>query len=157
MKLRSIAALFIIGSLLSCEDDKPAGPVYDFIDQDASGLITNEPWTYEDGHATGYTSGDKTNYTIRLRLQQAGSGCDAGLVQGRRMYFNVEGKVGVYKVTGDTYMFFSDDVNDLNSDKTEGAIEIVSVTSSLITGRIDVRLDEENYVNGNFTVSNCGF
>ena len=48
-----------------------------------------------------------------------------------------------------------DDEEVMNVIATEGAVEITSVTDTHVTGRIDARADEDNFINGNFTVPLC--
>lgn len=38
---------------------------------------------------------------------------------------------------------------------SDGAIEILSVTSESISGRVNARYDDQNFVNGSFTVNYC--
>src|SRR5690606_40977769 len=48
-----------------------------------------------------------------------------------------------------------DDEEVMNVIATEGAVEITSVTDTHVTGRIDARADEDNFISGNFTVALC--
>jgi hypothetical protein len=43
-------------------------------------------------------------------------------------------------------------VNNLAS---TGAVEILSISETQVSGRIDARIDDESFVNGNFTVNIC--
>lgn len=77
------------------------------------------------------------------------------------MFFTVPNEVGLYKLSfdlgsfsGQTVTLF-DQQTVLNTIATTGAIEILTITDTEVTGRVDARADKDNFVNGNFTVSFC--
>jgi hypothetical protein len=144
-------------SLSSCSDDDKnddKGPGYTFKDQDASGEIDGTVWTYEEGFAL---VDNESNLQIKLYLPQNDFLCDEDMPDGSLAFFIVPNEVGVYKLTNDLTGFYVNLVdNDFGAHLAKsGAIEIVSITETSVTGRMDVKKDENNYVNGNFTVDFC--
>jgi hypothetical protein len=156
--LQFAGILFLI---FSCKDDEE--PSYSFKNQDASGKIGNVAWTYQDGRATIDGSGADARLNISLIIaQQSGDqGCDIFQIEGDEVFFGVPAVVGLYKLsfnlnsgTGQTATLF-DDEETFNHIAAEGAIEILTITATQVTGRIDARGDQENTVNGNFEVDIC--
>lgn len=79
-----------------------------------------------------------------------------------RCFFDVQAAPGLYPLKWD--MGSPSDIQTVtllevdgfvNHIATEGAIEILIITDTAITGRIDAHLDGDNTVNGNFTVDIC--
>lgn len=146
--------------LLSCGDDDDGS--YSFKDQDLSGKIDGVSWTYADGYVEVDTHDDVDILDVTLTLEQDGNIC-TGFPEGDRVFFFVPNAVGIYKLyfklssfEGQTVTLLDDDQNPpLNIIATEGAIEILTITDTEVTGRIDARADKKSYVNGNFTVSFC--
>lgn len=152
----------IVLSLLfaSCSKDDPK-PAYNFEDHDLSGKIENESWSYGDGYAdiTGEGEGARLHVTLLLELE--GEGCDI-MPDGDMVIFSLPKQIGLHILKLDfdnlensqTVTLF-DDEQTLNTIATQGAIEITSVSDLEVTGRIDARADDGNYVNGNFSISLC--
>lgn len=142
-------------SIFSCKDDAET-PSYSFKNQDASGKIGNVAWTYADGYADIFEG----EIDVDLFLTQDGAeGCDVSSVDGDRVFFYIPNEVGVHRLNlsledGLTVTLF-DDEEFMNYVAAEGAIEIVSVSDTEVTGKIDARVDGETFINGNFTVSLC--
>lgn len=145
--------------LFSCgEDEKPA---YSFKNQDLSGKIGNTEWTYTDGYAEIYGTGDDSQISVDLFQQAEGEGCSAFPI-GNEVFFSMPNKVGVYKLKLDLDNFESSKIvtlyeeeGSVNNLASTGAVEITSISDTQVTGKIDARLDGENFVNGNFSVSIC--
>lgn len=147
-------------SLSSCskddvkKDDKGTG--YSFKDQDASGEIEGDSWTYEDGYVKEIIGGDD-ELTVNLFLTQDDDVCKVVIADGGNVSFVVPNATGVYEVTGDITGFTVSLVDTELSTHlaTSGAVEIVSITETSVTGKIDVKSDDNNYINGNFTIDFC--
>lgn len=146
--------------LLACGDDEDPKSSYSFKDQDVSGEIEGDSWTYADGYVEESEFDGEEVLDITLTLEQDGSVCDI-FTEGDRVFFFVPKAVGVYKLSFDLNSFdgqtvtLFDEEETLNTIATEGAIEILSISETEVTGRIDARSDGNNHVNGNFTVSFC--
>jgi hypothetical protein len=147
--------LFVI-SLVSCKDDDKAEPAYSFKDQDATGKIENESWTYKDGFVD---IGSGLIY-MTLTIEQNGTtACEATSPIGDRVLFTVDKEAKLYLLGGSGSPMYtatlleSDDT--MNHIALEGAIEITSITDEGVSGKIDARVDDETYVNGNFTIPTC--
>jgi hypothetical protein len=157
LRLQSVLALTF---LLACSDDDEKSS-YSFKDQDLSGEIEGDSWTYEDGFVEEGTYEDEEVLDISLFLDQGVPACETFSREGDQVFFFVPNAVGLYKLNFDLSSFdgqtvtLFDDEETLNVIATEGAIEILSITETEVTGRIDARADGNNHVNGNFTVSFC--
>lgn len=165
MSVKSILKfqLVLIAALLfSCsDDDSEKKSSYSFKDQDLSGEIEGDSWTYEDGFVEEGTFDDEEILDISLFLAQEDPACATFQREGDEVFFFVPNAVGLYKLSFDLSSFdgqtvtLLDEEEMLNVIATEGAIEILTITETQVTGRIDARSDGQNYVNGNFTVSFC--
>jgi hypothetical protein len=164
MSIKSILRflpVLILTLLLACGDDDDKKTAYSFKDQDLSGEIEGDNWTYEDGFVDQGTFDDEEILDISLFLAQDDPACETFSREGDEVFFFVPNAVGLYKLSFDLGSFdgqvvtLFDDEEFLNVIATEGAIEILTITETEVTGRIDARADGNNHVNGNFTVSFC--
>jgi len=161
-RLPLYALFFSLTALVaSCSDDDEKGPSYSFKNQDLQGEIEGDNWTYADGYVETTTLEGVESLSVNLMLTQADGACETFSVEGDQVFFTVPNEVGVYKLkfdlstfSGQTVTLF-DTETVLNTIATEGAIEILTITDTEVTGRVDARYDKTNYVNGNFTVSFC--
>lgn len=101
------------------------------------------------------------SYTLPLVLPSEDEGCDI-MPDGDRVFFTLPSNTGVHllkfdfnDLEGSRTVTLFDDEEVMNVIATEGAVEITSVTDTHVTGRIDARADEDNFINGNFTVPLC--
>lgn len=151
-KLITLSALLVITMLvaLSCSPG--------FIDQDLQGMVNGVEWTYASGFAEESFS-DSTKYSIDLYAGDPSGGdvCATGAFSHIDDYvmFSVPKEVGVYDLglsQGQTVTIYAGGTNYIC---VEGAVEIVSVTDTEIVGKLNAKSDNDNYVNGNFTVTLC--
>jgi hypothetical protein len=155
--VNAIALSLFFGSC-SSEDPKPA---YNFVDQDLSGKIENEAWTFGDGYAAVTGAGADAKMHITLLKEVEGEGCDI-IPTGDMVIFTLPFATGLETLLLDfnnlensrTVTLF-DEEQTLNSIATQGAVEITSISDTEVVGRIDAQADNGNYVNGNFAVSLC--
>lgn len=155
----AIATLTLI--FVSCSKDEEKTNSYTFIDQNLQGKIGGNAWTFVAGNAEDsyFTEG---NLSIDLYPSELDTPCgfiwDVDYVM-----FEIPKEVGIYELYFDLSSFDGYTVTlfetegTMNNIATEGAVEIISIdeTSGTITGRMDVRADGDNQVNGNFTITYC--
>ena len=146
--------------LTSCSKDDES-PVYDFKDQALAGAIEGVSWSYGDGYASTTGEGATAKLHVTLVLPSEDEGCDI-MPDGDRVFFTLPSNTGVHllkfdfnDLEGSRTVTLFDDEEVMNVIATEGAVEITSITETHITGRIDARADEDNFVNGNFSVPLC--
>jgi hypothetical protein len=151
--MKKIFLLFIV-VMIGCGKDDPQ-PTYKFKDQTAAGEIENVAWVFVEGKAE--VNGEELS--IDLMLDQIEAPCDIfGFPEGDFVFFTVPSSVGLYKLS---FGSNSQTATLLESDEfvniiiSEGAIEILTITETEVTGRLDLRFDNTNYINGNFTVDLC--
>lgn len=155
-----IYPVFVLTLLLACGDDDDKNS-YSFKNQDLSGKIEGASWVYADGFVETGTYEDEEILDITLTLEQEDPICETLFQEGDRVFFFVPNAVGIYKLYFDLDSFdgqvvtLFDDEQTLNTIATKGAIEILTITDTEVTGRIDARADGKNHINGNFTVSFC--
>jgi hypothetical protein len=146
--------------LFSCSKDSEA-PAYDFKDQELAGVIEGQEWAYGDGYADITGEGSDAKLHITLVLPTESEGCDI-MPEGDRVFFSVPKGTGLHvlkldldnlEVSRTVTLFDSEET--MNVIATKGAVEITSITDTEITGRIDARGDDVNFVNGNFSVPLC--
>lgn len=156
--MKKLWVVVLLAIALGCGKDDPK-PSYKFKNQTATGKIEGVSWTFVEGKAED----DGDNFSIELMLDQTDSPCDVfAFPDGDLVMFTIPNVVGLYKLKFSlsggsdlrTATLF-DSEETLNIIATEGAIEILTITASEVTGRLDVRSDDNNYINGNFTVSLC--
>ncbi|HEY8513301.1 MAG TPA: hypothetical protein VIL31_15190 [Cyclobacteriaceae bacterium] len=146
--------------LISCSKDSES-PSHTFKDQDAAGEIEGVEWAYADGYAATTGEGTSKKLHITLVLPHEAQGCDI-LPEGDFVLFSIPAIKGLYTLKLDfnnpensyTVTLFDSD-ESMNVIAGKGAVEILSITESEVTGRIDARADDENYVNGNFSIPLC--
>jgi hypothetical protein len=145
--------------IASCGDD--AKPSYSFKNQTLSGKIGNTEWEYGDGYAEVYGLEANSELHVDLFMELDGEGCDL-IPAGNEVLFTVPNKVGIYPLKGnlsdlENSMFINmfEEETTMNHLASKGAIEILSITESTVTGRVDAKVDEANTINGNFTVNVC--
>lgn len=164
MKLLSkLAMLSLIIVFFSCGDDDDDGPAYDFKDQIAQGTINGKSWTFESGRAE-ISNGE---LSIDLSADSESIPCETFFFDGLIIFFYIDNETGTTELNFDlndfdnskTATFYDpeDGESGLNIIATEGAIEILSITDTEITGRLDIRdgYDNSSSVNGNFTIELC--
>ena len=164
-RIPTVASFTLIIFVLSCgEEDN--GPGYKFIDQDAAGKIDKVNWTYADGYADIETfgTGSDLRVSVDLTIPQTEEGCDIFIPEGDMVFFSVPNEVGLYKLKLDLNCFTCADNITVTLFKkdgfenfiaTEGAVEILAISDTEVSGRIDARYDGNTFVNGNFAVSIC--
>ncbi len=161
-KLTALSFSFLsIALLISCSsdggDDGNPLPSYDFIDRDLQGKIDGQNWTYAAGFAED-SFFEEGNLSIEMTNETYDNPCDEFLLDGLKVFFDIEAQVGLKELKfaedGQTITLFNP-ATSLNIILVEGAVEILSITTSEVSGRIDGRSDEDNFINGNFTVPYC--
>ena len=146
--------------LSSCGKEEEA-PAYSFEDQTLAGAIEGVNWTYGDGYANVTGEGATSKLHVTLVLPSEDEGCDI-MPEGDRVFFSFPLFAGLHILKLDfndlensrTVTLF-DTEETMNVIATEGAVEITSITETHVTGRIDARADEDNFINGNFSVPLC--
>jgi hypothetical protein len=159
--MRATFTILVMALLLSCSKSDPPKPVYSFTNQDVAGKIENVAWTYADGFAQTSTGTDP-RLSVNLFLTQSKKGCAVtSSITGDQVFFGLPAKVGLYTLSfnlqgGSSYtatLFQKSTTTNIIA--SEGAIEILTITATEVTGRMDARSDDKNFVNGNFRVAVC--
>ncbi|MBT1688476.1 hypothetical protein [Dawidia soli] len=169
MKRSTILLGLLIALAISCKDDDTAVKKetgYSFRDQELQGMIGGMVWTHRSGFATTeIVNGEKV---IGIDLVQNISGEeveDMQVPEGNYVFFDVPDAVGVYElsINWDANLASGNDESQtitlyneatgVSHIATKGAIEILTITDTEVTGRIDARSESGTYINGNFTVA----
>ncbi len=166
-QLKSILLLVTLSSTLiisSCGSDDDSGPSYEFIDQNLQGTIDGISFNSKGGFFDeGFEEG-----TIRMSIydiSEEGDVCDIFGSESVFILFTIPETVGLYELSFDLSSFDGQTVTLVNPNgeggipqnniASTGAVEILTVSETEVTGRMDARLDGDNSVNGNFSVIFC--
>jgi hypothetical protein len=163
MRIKMLSLFLFVAFACSKTEETPTS-TYEFKNQDVTGKINSVAWTYADGYAdvSSSSSGSEPKVRVNLVLAQPKKACDIFMVTGNQVVFSLPAKAGLYKLsfnlnggTGYTATLLENATIPNNLIASDGAIEILTLTSTEITGRMDARYDETSFVNGNFKVTIC--
>jgi hypothetical protein len=156
-----VLALLLISAVACSKKEEAPMPAYSFKNQEVSGKINNVAWAYADGFADLFSSGSEPKVDIKLFLAQPSKGCNVVSVSGNQVFFFLPAKIGLYPLSfnlsgGASYTAtLFEKATTLNIIASTGAIEILTLSSTEVTGRIDARSDDKSFVNGNFKIAIC--
>ena len=161
-KLFCALSLAVVVLFTSC-DDEESTPAVDFQDQNAQGTINDQTFSLGEASASPSLLQDSDlSFQLFDSSESFTDVCDFfGFGDNVSVFFSLPAEVGVYNLNidlsnldGQTATLF-DPAETLNIIATQGAIEILTITDTLVTGRLDVRDGSGNSVNGNFTATRC--
>lgn len=156
--------LFSVLFISSCGSDDESGPSYAFIDQNLQGIIDGISFESKGGYFDeGFESG---TFSIRIYdTSEEGNVCDIFGSEFVSILFSIPDEVGLYELSFNLESFSGQTVTLLNPNgeggvpqnniASIGAVEILTISETELTGRMDATLDAENTVNGNFTIIFC--
>lgn len=157
----SISATLFISS---CGKDDDSGPSYDFINQNLQGTIDGHVFTYGEGtvETTTFEGEEQLSFDLYHSNEDITDVCDFfSFGDEVSVFFFMPAEVGLYELSlnfsdfsGRTVTLFNPD-GAVNNIASIGAVEILTITETEVTGRMDATLDGENTVNGNFTAVFC--
>ncbi len=179
--MKKIKLLFLAMSVafIACnkEDDEsnPAGGgkyKVEYKSQDMQGKINGDSWQYVIGEVHSSEGGFEADYTHNFEMADTAQADSCFLLTGERskVIFGLGDdnkllQVGKYPLSFDWSSWEGNTVTlvawtsetVLNTIATEGEYEIISVdtVNQIVTGRIDAFADDDNFVNGNFTLKYC--
>lgn len=159
-------AMFSTLTFVSCssDDDEEEDPqnecLADFSAGAATGLFMGDPFTVVTGTATENFA-DATEFRITLYGETVmGDACDGFNFEkpDSTIIFTVPMEIGVYDILFSNSVTFNDAsvVNEVTAEvSTCGAIEILSISETEVTGRIDAKRNTDSELNGTFTLERC--
>ena len=163
MKKSFVLSFAIVASLFvaSCgsDDGVAGGSSYSFKNQNLQGSIGGASFTHKDGKAD-LNSGE---FSISLYdISEPVDACDLFFATKSLVLFSVPNELGLRvlkldfsDLDGTQTITLYDANTSLNDVSTTGAIEILTISATEVTGRIDARVDGNNFINGNFTATIC--
>lgn len=154
--------LLIVVSLSACSNE-PILPddSYNFIDQNALGKINGTD--FELGEGTYGLLFEDLAISLYHKDELLGTNaCNNSTLEFGDVFFTIPNEVGLQELQlnifdfglGKSVVFNHPDAEEVIVGSF-GAIEILSISDDVVEGRIDARADEDNFINGNFTVSLC--
>lgn len=155
-------SILTVALISSCgeDDGTTAGNSFEFLNQNLQGQIDGITFTFGEGRVEAST-GNELSFDL-YDASETEAACDLFFGESVSVFFFVPNEVGVYELSldlstfdGQTVTLFNPD-GAVNSIASQGAVEIISISETEVTGRIDARLDENSSVNGNFTARFCG-
>lgn len=142
-------------SFLACADDDPS-PTCKFKDQNVQGEINGETFVLEKGFANIYN--DELSIQLYTIGEIAGNEVCYSIFFGTKVNasFRVPNKVGLYEISPDNQpVRFYDPAESLNIKATQGFVEILTITSTQVTGKIVAGTGKNSCINGNFSITFC--
>lgn len=171
-----IALLGLAISFTACKknDDTvtPSGYKVNYKNQPLQGEINGQAWSYVLGEANSYQwTAPEYAHSFNITDTTDSDTCYAYSNKRSRIIFSFDDLNAILtKVTNKLKFDFTADSktvtfvyyesgSPINNIVTEGAYEILSVdtVTRLVTGRMDVKIDNDNYMNGNFTLKYCSW
>lgn len=135
----------------------------EYKDQVASGKIDGNDFTAVGG-ILEVSSFDDTKYSVEIYGQEVSDPCNSFASGDFQVIFSIPQGEGEYELGFDfddtsnsqtaTMLDSSGDIPS-NIIASQGAIEIVDLSSDPVTGRLDIYYDDDSYVNGNFELTDC--
>lgn len=160
MKKKSISCIFFFITILFFQCDFGSGDNKggtSFIDQDLQGYIGGTAWTYQGGNAS--LTGNSTELWIHIYdTAAAGDQClNSNSSYNGSVIFIVPNNSGTYELGYSLALTLYNKNENCNYVTTDGTIEIISIdtTGNTVSGRIAATFDDNNTVNGNFTIAYC--
>ena len=156
--LALILCLSLLAGIISCGGDSEDCPSPTFKSQTLQGKISGADWIFETGSAEE-SFFDSEKISIELTDQSFASPCDEFSFGGNVILFSVDNAVGVYTVCfnldateNQTFTLYDGSTNNII---TNGGIEITSISASSVSGKLTGSIDDQNFVDGTFTVPFC--
>ena len=147
-----IAALLLTSCSSSDEDEKVS--TGGFSDKPVSGVVYNKKFTVA---GTGVAGALKSNGedTFYIHLSDIATNCDSDTSKAP-LWLIVPATVGTHNSLDGAHMQFRDVAND-GFEGSSATIEIISITSTTVKGRVmsDSFNDDKNSINGTFTAQLC--
>ena len=153
MRPNPVAAVFsplllVLATVVGCQ---PA-----FLDQDVSGQIGGEDWTYLSGRASLDQDGE---YSVSLFSEDTDTPCIHAGFDENKIICDLPDEVASFQLgLGSLTVTLVEDRGDeapMNYIAATGTVEILEIGDTELVGRMDIEADDENWVNGNFTLPLC--
>jgi len=185
MKLKALFAISILGLIFfySCKSEEEIDPSFkvEYKNQDLQGKIDGQEWTYQNGAASSIkgTSDFLHKITVYDTLGDTLVGdslvCLVNPIDSTpKIIFTMNNDSALFQL-GETKLFFDPLQPDLTVNikfsfydadtiiqlvtASQGAYEILKVdtTDNFIEGRMHVRANDKNWMNGNFRIAYCNY
>jgi hypothetical protein len=152
-----INLILLVAFTFSCGDDD-GKKEYSFKDQHVQGELFEGSWEYADG------SVNEGEHMLGVTLYPAHDEvlCSGTVNTQTMVGFPIPNEVGLYKLKSDpnfpgliVLFTYFDSEGPITLYVEEGAVEILTITETEVTGRIDAHKDDNNHINGNFVVLFC--
>lgn len=144
----------------SSDDTTPTSPNYEFKNQNLQGQIGGNAWEFSSGSADKGFFGATDTLSADFSNKLIPDPC-AVFITGNKLIGNIPLTVGIHELnlnaslfSGYTFTIY-DTVDNINYIATKGAVEVLTISETEITGQMDIRYDNENFVNGKFSIERC--
>jgi hypothetical protein len=128
------------------------GSSYEVSDQPLAGTVGGAPWTFVAGHTDAFLSEGEDDFFAEL-YAEAFAPCGFATPQGSLLLVAVPKEPGEYEMSLQLNMTFV--ANDENLVATDGVIVVEEVTATTVTGGVHGVFDDDNQVDGRFTLTIC--
>ena len=117
-----------------------------------SGTVGGQAWTFQAGHTDSFLSKDEPDFFASL-FPTTFSTCGFSEPSGDHLILSIPKTVGDYPMSLSRNMTFV--VGNDNKIAIDGHIEVTEVTATSVKGGIVAKFDDQNEVNGTFTIPVC--
>ncbi len=146
-------ALFSLLILSACGDDTDS---IDVADTPLSGKVAGEAWTFASAQTNAFLS-DEEGYWVDLYSAPVAS-CGDSTPAGPKLIILLPSNVGEYDFSPAQTMTFvvpHDGEGPMNNVASKGRLIVESITDTTITAAVHGIFDDDNEVDGRFTVEIC--
>jgi hypothetical protein len=137
-------------ALAACGSEDGGGSDVVISNLPVTGVVGGAPWTFLWGATDAYLSEGEDDFFAELSSE---AGTCRGSSFGDGLLLSVPRQLGDYPLSLARNVTFV--VGDDNLIATEGHIVVEDVTGTFLRGGIHVRYDDDNEVNGRFTLTVC--
>ena len=152
MRFVSLVVLFAACGGTGSDTGSDAVELDEISDQPLQGVIGGAAWTYAGGETDSFLSDDTEFFTT---FYGVADGEDCGFGGGSTDFIlSVPTEVGTFpfSLSRNATFTFGDNENAVTID---GTVRVDSIGDDEITGGVYAVFDDENEIDGNFTVSRC--
>ena len=157
MKLLCLTLLTVLTSSACGGDDDGGDTSFEISSEPLMGTVNGEAWAFVAGETDAFLSEGKDDFFTSMYSETV-TECAASFPSSDHLLVSMPKVPGDYRLSLQQNMTFSiRDVNDEidNLVATRGRLVVSTITATAITGGLHARYDDDNEVDGQFTLTIC--
>jgi hypothetical protein len=148
----ALLASLSLASFAGCATDSDDMSTAEISADPVSGMVGGQAWTFKAGDTDAFLSSDGDTFFASLYSSQFTT-CGFSEPTGDHLILNIPKTVGDYPMSLSRNMTFV--VGNDNKIAIDGHISVTEVTATQIKGGIASKFDDQNTINGSFTIPIC--